>query len=540
MTSTRTSTTERVETAVRCAAERHTLWPAGACLVVGVSGGPDSLCLLGTLLALRARGWSVAPATLIVAHLDHGLRGGQGQQDAAWVRAFAAQLGLRCVTGATDVRRIARAERRSLEDAARTARYRFLREVACEAGAARICVGHTRDDQAETIIMHWLRGSGLAGLAGMAPLEGDIVRPLLAVSHGETVAYCAAQGWQPRVDPTNTDTAFLRNRIRHELLPSLEAYNPALRRILTANAALLAEDEHYLEASTDAAWAACLLEDTATCVTFALPALQAQPLALRHRLLRRVVARLTGHKYSLAAAHIAALDGLLAGGVTGARLDLPGQVRIGIAYGRVECVRASAHGQLAPATPAAPATVTTPHDALSAALPLAVPGAVELPVVGWRVRAWRIERPAGLEAGDPTPPAALPPLVGAGTRADIGRAELRVYLDADAAGEMLTVRTWRPGDRFQPLGMRQTKKLQDYFADAKVPRELRHRLPLVVGRSHILWIGGQRIDERVRLTLATRHILVLQLEPLAQSSQVSSTSPDPGPAEMAPSASGEC
>src|SRR5262249_10621259 len=240
-------------------------------------------------------------------------------------------------------------------------------------------------------------------------------------------------------------------------------------------------------------------------LTFALPALLAQPLALRRRLLRRALARLTMYKRSLEAAHVVALDDLLAHGATGARLDLPGRVRIGILYDRVECVRSGDVDQ--PSAAAAPAETGD-------APPLAVPGIVVRPARGGRARAWRIERPAGLEPDDPAPPTALPPLVGAGTRADIGRAELRVYLDADLAGEALAVRTWRPGDRFQPLGMRQTKKLQDYFADAKLPRELRHRLPLVVGRDYILWVGGQRIDERVRLTLATRHILVLQLEAL--------------------------
>jgi tRNA(Ile)-lysidine synthetase-like protein len=138
---------------------------------------------------------------------------------------------------------------------------------------------------------------------------------------------------------------------------------------------------------------------------------------------------------------------------------------------------------------------------------------VELPEIGWRVRAWIVDGPAGLE------PERLPPtqphLATAGNAADLERAELRVYVDADVAGEALWVRTWQPGDRFRPLGMQHEKKLQDYFADAKVPRALRQRLPLVWGASHLLWVGGQRIDDRARLTPATRRVLALQFEPLA-------------------------
>jgi tRNA(Ile)-lysidine synthetase-like protein len=146
--------------------------------------------------------------------------------------------------------------------------------------------------------------------------------------------------------------------------------------------------------------------------------------------------------------------------------------------------------------------------------PLPVPGVVTLGALGWTIRAWLTDRPAGLEAAEPAAPAARAPFSRAGTRADLGKAELRAYLDADRAGLPLGVRAWVPGDRLQPLGMQHTKKVQDYFTDAKVPRELRALLPIVVGPQHILWIGGQRIDERVRVTLATRHVLVLQLEPL--------------------------
>ncbi len=192
------------------------------------------------------------------------------------------------MTERADAAGLARAQRLSLEDAARRVRYAFLRRVAAAVGATRIATGHTRDDQAETLILHWLRGSGLAGLAGMQPLSGDIARPLLALTRHETEAYCVARGWAPRDDASNVDPRFTRNRIRRELLPQLEAYNPNLRATLVRNAALLADDERYLAAQADAAWKHVVRlpsDDSADgSVELDLAQLRAQPPALRHRL----------------------------------------------------------------------------------------------------------------------------------------------------------------------------------------------------------------------------------------------------------------
>jgi tRNA(Ile)-lysidine synthase len=496
---------ERVEREVRRAIERNGLWSSDATLVVAVSGGADSLCLLGTLLSLQARGYPLAPSRIIVAHLDHCLRGEQGADDARWVATFAQQHGLASVVERSDVATLAHAEHRSLEEAARRARYAFLRRVAQDAGADRICVGHTRDDQAETLAMSWLRGSGLAGLAGMAHLERDIARPLLDLTRADTVAYCAARGWQPREDATNADTTYLRNRIRHDLLPLLEAYNPALRRTLARNAAIIAEDERFLEAETDRAWAQTITEHAPSHLTIDLASLRAQPLALRRRLVRRAVYLLTAYEHALEARQVAQLDRLIAEGATGAALDLPGRIRARVDYTMLVVeVRPRLSERVATA-----ASEAMPSDAL----PLPVPGAVALPALGWRVRAWQMEQPPGLEA-QVMPRPAPRPFANAGTTAALSRAEMRVYLDSDAAGDSLYVRTWRPGDRFRPMGMRHEKKLQDYFADAKVPRPLRATLPLVFGRDHLLWVGGQRIDDRARLTPQTQRVLVLQLEPL--------------------------
>jgi tRNA(Ile)-lysidine synthase len=487
------------------------MWTPGACVVVAVSGGTDSLCLVGALLVLRAQGAACAPGEIVVAHLDHGLRGAEGREDAAWVETFAREQGLRFVGDAVDVAAIAKQERRSLEDAARIGRYAFLRRVAAEIGAERICVGHTLDDQTETILLHFLRGAGLGGLAGMAPLSGDIARPLLDLTHADTVTYCAARGWQPREDRSNEDMRFLRNRVRRDLLPILESYNPNLRETLVRNAALIGEDERYLDELTTALYKNGPVERRDETVRLPLDWLREQPLALRRRLMRLVVAELAGNEVGLEARHIGQLDALLDAARTGKSLNLPAGLRAMLDYDALIITRSLAN------TP----QVATPRE-----YHLPAPGCVEATEIGWRVRAWLVETLPGLESiALPD----LPPIGQAGTPADLGRAESRVYVDADVADDDLLVRTWRPGDRFRPLGMAHEKKLQDYFADAKVPRALRGRIPLVFNRSHLLWVGGQRIDDRARLTPSTRRVLALQIEPLegpiVESSSSSSVEP---------------
>lgn len=442
----------------------------------------------------------------MVAHLDHALRPDASARDAEWVASFAAGLGLRCVVERADVRALARQQRRSLEDAARVARYAFLRRVARDVDAERICTGHTQDDQAETVLLHLVRGSGLAGLAGMRPLEGDVARPLLALTRADTVSYCTARGWQPLTDASNTDPRYQRNRIRHELLPLLEQYNPNVRATLARNAALLAADEDYLDTQTEAAWSTVVMAEDAHGVTFALDALRAQPLALRHRLLRRACQRLAGYERVPEARHLAAADDMIERSQNGKALDLPGGLRLRLSYQTVAIERR---------TQDMAALALAGGDARDEMLALPIPGTLDLPHQGWRLRAWLSDLPPGNHNGDAGAAATLPAFSrGRSLDADLRLAETRVYLDADAAGDALTVRAWRPGDRFRPLGMVHEKKLQDFFSDAKVPRELRSRLPLVFGRDHLLWVAGMRIDNRARVTPQTRRVLVLQIEPL--------------------------
>jgi tRNA(Ile)-lysidine synthetase-like protein len=276
------------ELAVRAAIERDALLTAAGTVVVACSGGPDSLALLFVLAALCSdgpRGYYPA-VRLQVAHLDHGLRGAESAADAEFVRATAASLGLACTIGqVSDAERAA--WRGSLEASARSARLRFLRAVAAESGAEAIALGHTLDDQAETVLLHAIRGSGLAGLAGMRPKTGDLIRPLLGLRRADTRDYCAARGLSPRQDASNDDLHFTRNRLRHQIMPLLEAMQPQVAPALARAAELIALDADFLDDTASQAFDPAMVNAADNEIALDRRKLRELAPALRLRVLRR-------------------------------------------------------------------------------------------------------------------------------------------------------------------------------------------------------------------------------------------------------------
>ncbi len=219
---------------------------------------------------------------------------------------------------------LAREERRSLEDAARVARYRFLREIA---QGRRIAVAHHADDQAETLLLHWLRGEGLTGMVGMQPLQQDIIRPLLEVSHAETIAYCEQHHLLPLEDASNADARFLRNRIRHELLPLLETMNPGIRATLLRNAEVVRVDQAWIEEQVDKAWQNVIVEASEARIELDVEAFARLPLSIQRHLMRSITAQLSGGQAPLELRHHLLIEQFLCNGGSGC-LDMPAQLRI--------------------------------------------------------------------------------------------------------------------------------------------------------------------------------------------------------------------
>lgn len=476
--------------AVQAAIERQHLFPDSGVVVVGVSGGPDSVCLLHALKSLCGSEGPYANIRLHVAHLDHGMRGEAGRADAAFVADLAAQWGLPCTLGQEDVPALAREDHLSLEDAARRARYFFLRRVAREVGAARIAVAHHADDQVETLVMHWLRGSGLAGLAGMRALEGNIIRPLLHISRAEVLRYCEQHQLAYREDASNQDRRFLRNRIRHDLLPVLEQYNPNLRETLLRNAAVLAEEDAYMQAQVEACWPDVICGEQAFRLVGDISAYRRLPLALRRRFMRHLGLWVSSGDISLELRHVAAIDALLRRSTGTGTLHLPGGLQLRRIYDRFIFGYPAKDGQQ---------EGTSAERRQGGMAPLPLPGEVRLAGSPWLVRAQVLEGqsslPPGYERG--------------------GVEGRRGYIDLDAvtAYQPLHVRTRRSGDRFRPLGMQAEKKLQDVLVDAKIPRAERDALPLVCGADdRILWVAGYQVADQVKLTPKTQRVVVLELE----------------------------
>jgi len=476
---------------VRATIDAHNLMQPESCLVVAVSGGPDSLCLLHVLCRLRG----CYRVQLHVAHLDHGLRA-EAAADAAYVATLAEQWGLPCTVGHEAVRDEARAERRSLEEAARIARYRFLARVARAVGAPAVAVGHNADDQVETVLMHCLRGAGLAGLRGMErrarwPGETDfqslkdsgltLIRPLLDVPRAEVEAYVQAQGLIPRLDVTNLERTFYRNRIRHELIPVLESYNPRIRELLHRSADLLADDYDYLQQSLAVCWPELVLAEGPQAVVLRSTAFRALAPSLQRGALRRAVAQLRRSLRDLSWIHVEQARRGALDAPTGSTFTLPAGLVLEVGYDRLT---------IRPAGPPAP----TPGAILMVGpeRPLLVPGAIELAPGGWVLEASLHEKwPAGGEA-----------------EAAAGG----VCLDADRAGANLRLRTRRPGDRFQPLGLAgHSQSVKDYMINAKIPRAERDHVPLLVSERGILWIVGHRTSEIAAPGPETRRYLCLRL-----------------------------
>ncbi|HAP31851.1 MAG TPA: tRNA lysidine(34) synthetase TilS, partial [Firmicutes bacterium] len=316
---------------------REHLIEKGDMVVVAVSGGADSLALLHVLNALK--GEQSCSFSLYVAHLNHGLRGQAAREDAAFVRAEARRLGLPCITVEVDTRAFSHKHALSLEDGARRLRYRFLLQLARRIGAACVAVGHQCDDQVETLLLNFLRGTGLDGLTGMKYKrsldEGiSLIRPLLEISREEIERYCRASGLTPRQDESNLSTEYTRNKIRLQLLPLLEReYNPGVRRGLQRLSRLLLLERDFLEKSAAAGLFRLLFKEDEDYLVLDGKGLLQEHGAMQGRILRLAVRRLSGAvPLEMGQLHLRMILKLLGEGSPHGVIHLPGGLRVSRSY----------------------------------------------------------------------------------------------------------------------------------------------------------------------------------------------------------------
>jgi tRNA(Ile)-lysidine synthase len=483
--------------------QRYSLISPGEIVVVGVSGGADSVCLLH-ILAKCQKGLGIK---LHVAHLNHQLRGVESEVDAKYVSNLAGSLGVPIIIDSQDVAAYRIERNFSLEEAARELRYAFLARVAGEVGANRIAIGHTSNDQVETILMHILRGTGITGLCGLAPCSpmaydkqgmslraptGQdnllVIRPLLDITREETTNYCQEHQLDPRIDSSNRSLSFFRNRLRLQLLPLLRQYNPSVDQALLRLADIAKEDSAFIEQQAFKLWDEVAGQEN-NAIYFDKKQIASLPIALQRQLLRAAVTKLAGDTRDIEASHIEMARSLLNKAV-GKKVSLPHDFVCQVGYDEIVIASTAKQSQILPC----------PFPPLPGEVPLKVPGKTVFP--GWKVRASIVgERVDSLSLRGALSPSG-----------ETRQSNLVADFDLHKTGAELFVRQRQPGDRFQPLGMNMPKKLYEFMVDAKIPRSWRGRIPIVCSPQQIIWVVGWRIDDRVKTTPTSRGKETLRLE----------------------------
>ena len=491
---------------IRETVERERLLLPGDIVVLGISGGPDSLCMLHVLRQL-AGDYRVA---LHAAHLHHGIRGREADEDARYVAEICASWDIPCTVEQVDVPALARERGLAIEETARQVRYAFLAALARECASKSVAVAHNADDQVETVLMHLLRGSGLAGLRGMRPLAwldelrlGDpsaefppspqerirLIRPLLRASRQDIEGYCQANGLQPRFDLSNLDRTYYRVRLRHELIPFLETYNPAIRQVVRRTAEVIAADYELLREQLDATWPHVVHRESDEAIVYDLATLRRLPLSLQRSVLREGIHRLRRSLRNINWIHVDDALDIVRQGHTGTAATLPQGLLLTLGYTQ--------------ATLALEGYTFCAEDwprLYGAPLPLPLPGSMDLPQGegGLDARIWMvttriIERQALPEGWEHNPDPYI------------------AYVDSEKITAPLFLRKRQPGDWFAPLGLdHRRQKLRDFMINAKIPQHERAIVPLLVCGPQIVWIVGWRVDARYAVGEGTEEVLVVR------------------------------
>jgi tRNA(Ile)-lysidine synthase len=453
--------------------EKYRLLEKGDRIIVAVSGGPDSVALLGILQKLSP----VYDLTLKVAHLNHGLRGEESDREEAFVGNLSASLGLPFSSKKIEMIRIIKKEKMSLEDACRKERYGYLEALRRDEGCQKVALGQHRDDQAETVLIRFLRGSGLEGLRGMVPLrDGIFIRPLIERSRKEILAYLEQEGMRYMKDSSNDQETCLRNRIRRRLIPELlSQYNPRLAETIGRMAEIFREEDDYLRVEAGRILKQWGCAGTSGKISIPLGELQGRHPAMRRRIIKEILLTLSPSKNGIGYRHIDAVLNIAAGARPNARLDMPFQVRIRREYDRLYIEKEENR-----------------EDRLEAyAYDVRLPGEVQIPEAGRRMVFVFVKMEDVSFPGR--------------------RGKQVAFMDADKIAFPLVVRNRRPGDRIEPLGMTGAKKVKDLLIESKIPPSQRNVLPMLTDRSSVLWIAGVRLSNRVKITEETKRVLKIEI-----------------------------
>jgi tRNA(Ile)-lysidine synthase len=438
-------------------------------VIVGVSGGMDSVALLSILDKLR----NAYGISLVVAHLNHNLRGQESRRDAEFVKKLTLEMGIPLEIESVAVREFKK-KGMTLQEAAREERFLFFHRLVQHKGAQKVALGQTADDQAETILMRFLRGSGLMGLKGIPPVRDElIIHPLIEVTRKEIESYLTAEGLPHVEDSSNLKDLYLRNRIRRHLMPKLEEYNPNLKTILVRMGQVLLHEDQFLKERAQELWDEIVRQD-GDAVSLDLKEFRKVNPALQFRLLRQSVGSVSAVSAKrLSATHILNLVDMALGPRPNTIIHLPGGVTAKRVYDRLEIGKKMA----------------LPLGSFD--LVLSFPGFTPIKELGKKLV---ISFEDQWDWNDTSP--------------------YRVVMDRERLKPPYRVRNTHHGDRFRPLGMAGRKKVKDCFIDWKIPLEERPRIPLVVSGEDIVWVVGYRISEKVRITPGTKGAVRMEFQNL--------------------------
>ena len=460
-------------------------------ILIAVSGGPDSICLMYILKELA----SIHKISIAVAHLNHCLRGDEANKDAEFVLQQARNLKLPIYTDKVDVRQIAEQQKLSIEEAGRKARYNFLEEIAEKENFNTIATGHNRDDLSETILMRLLRGCGTIGLLGIPPLrkcgQQRIIRPLIETGRREIVDYLDSNQIQYRIDTSNMDSKFLRNRIRNELLPLLEKeFNPKTREVLISLSKILDTESAFLEQSILPIYAK-VVEVKNKHMVLNIPGFRNLHQALQRSVLRRIILDVKGNLLGITYRHIEDLSDLVYFKPSGRKINLPEGITAIKEYENLLFVKGK---YIKP-------TVTEGT--------VKIPGATifEMP---------RMEVTTEILTSETIEISKLAKHAGKLSRTwnepgMNGISEFEEFFDADRIGKKLIFRSRHEGDRFTPIGLTGSKKVKDIMIDEKISPRFRETIPLLATEDDIVWIVGYRISEHFKILETTKRILRIKV-----------------------------
>jgi tRNA(Ile)-lysidine synthase len=458
---------------VRKTIERYHLLDKGDRLIVGVSGGVDSMVLLHLLNACRQE----FTLSLIVGHVNHGLRPMESEKEADLVQKETERLGLPYEYGRFNVEEFRKMGGFSLQDGARRIRFHFLNGLLKRYGAKKIALGHHADDQVETVVLRLLRGSGLKGLKGMLPVrEGRVIRPLLEVWKEEIELFAKETGVPHLMDSSNLNGNYLRNRIRLNLLPLIEKeYQSNFKEMVLKTSAFLREENDYLEKGAEEAYQKIVYEEKDS-LSFQFSQYQFLHEAIQRRVVQKMLGKISGEERiheEGEGAEVNLVSKKLQQPAPSFRLELPFEVcfekrydKVLLRKGRIETI--------------------PPFE-----VELISPGRTSLEEIGKEVVIGEIEKDDPCRDIKGTPNIAL--------------------LDYQTLQFPLRIRNFRPGDRFQPLGVKGTQRLKEFFIDHKIPRFERPKIPLLLSGEMIAWVIGHRIDERFKVHEKTQRVLKIEV-----------------------------